>query len=202
MTALIIGLTGGIGSGKSLTAELFREQGASIIDADQIARDIVKPGMPAYQAILKSFSKNILNNDQTLNRSQLRQLIFQDPSLKKKLESILHPLIRNNIKTAVSECKTPYCILVIPLLIENGRYNFIDRIAVIDCDELLQCQRASQRDQLPSAEIERIIGQQATRQQRLKAADDVIDNTGNQTQLQAQVSQLHEQYLRLAKAKK
>ena len=191
----IVGLTGGIGSGKSTVADAFNALGVDIIDADIIARDVVKPGQQAYEKIKNHFGASILNEDQTLNRKALRERVFKNQQDKQWLEQCLHPIIRNEIKRQCYASTTPYCIAVIPLLIESGRYEYINRICVVDATPKLQMQRAMQRDAQTQEQIEAIIASQATREQRLEKADDVIDNTGSLTSLTQQVQHMHHFYL-------
>ena len=191
----IVGLTGGIGSGKSTVADAFNALGVDIIDADIIARDVVKPGQQAYEKIKNHFGASILNEDKTLNRKALRERVFKNQQDKQWLEQCLHPIIRNEIKRQCYASTTPYCIAVIPLLIESGRYEYINRICVVDATPKLQMQRAMQRDAQTQEQIEAIIASQATREQRLEKADDVIDNTGSLTSLTQQVQHMHHFYL-------
>lgn len=195
---LVIGLTGGIGAGKSTVAQLFAKYQVPILDADLIAREITAPNQPAYEAILKHFGPKIVN-EHGLNRQQLRHLIFEHPDERIWLENLLHPLIRQAFEKRVNEITAPYCILVIPLLLENEPYPFIKRILVVDSPESLQIERASQRDQLQASHIESILKTQASRHERLEKAHDVITNDGDLTHLAKQVEHLHQFYLNLAK---
>lgn len=195
---LKIGLTGGIGSGKSTAAALFAQRGACVIDADLIARELVTPGSPALEAVVKAFGSQILLPDGRLDRSQLRQRIFSDPKAKRILEAILHPLIFAEMQRRAELCQTPYCILVIPLLVESKAQNQVDRVLVVDCPQALQIERVKQRDRIPEEQILNILASQATRQQRLNAADEVIFNAGTLTELEKQVEELHRFYARLS----
>ena len=190
----IVGLTGGIGSGKSTVAHLFAKLGADIIDADQVARDVVATGSPALQQIAGHFGPDILNPDQSLNRPALRQIIFEDPAEKRWLEQLLHPLIRQQIRERAQNASGPYAIIMAPLLLENGGYDFVDRILVVDLPEALQVARASRRDISDSKNIEAIMATQLGRQERLARADDVIDNSGPEKELMTQVQTLHDFY--------
>jgi dephospho-CoA kinase len=197
---LIVGLTGGIGSGKSTVTELFANLGVPIIDADIVARQVVEPGQPALKEIINNFSPKIIGEDGHLDRTQLRQIIFDDPTKRKTLEALLHPRIRQAIQQQLAQLPetTPYCILSVPLLFESGQYSFINRTLVIDIDEQLQIARTCQRDDIPLAQAERIIEAQMPRQQRLSQADDIILNDGDREQLKIQVSALHQKFLILA----
>lgn len=193
----VIGLTGGIGSGKSTVAGLFAEYGIPIIDADQVARELVAPGQPALQRIVQTFGEEILNGDGTLDRKKLRDLIFHDSKQRKQLEAILHPLIREDMLDQLDSLEAPYAILVIPLLVDTGNWEMIDRILVVDTEEDLQIERVMQRDNVSLEQAEAIIDNQVSRQERLAAADDVIENIGNTEDLKIQVKRLHEFYLNL-----
>jgi len=191
----VIGLTGGIGSGKSTVAKLFADLGVPIIDADLIARELTQPQTFALDQISYHFGSSILKSDGTLNRPQLRQLIFSDPQKRLWLEKLLHPLIQQEIKRQIDKLNAPYCILVIPLLVESGAYSFINRILVVDTSEENQIQRLQERDQMTPSEVKAIMQTQATRDTRLAQAHDVIHNHGDQKELSQQVQKLHELYL-------
>jgi len=195
---LIIGLTGGIGSGKTTVCNYFNALGVPIIDADVVAREIVQPGQPGLAQVIALFGQEVLTPDGTLNRDKLRELIFADELSRKKLEAILHPLIRQQMDKKLAGLTAPYAILAIPLLLESNRREGIDRILVIDAEESQQIIRASQRDQKNENQIRAIITAQCSRKDRLKAADDVIYNTGDLEQLKNQVTDTHNLYLRLA----
>ncbi len=195
---LVIGLTGGIGSGKSACAALFREQGVAVIDADELAHALVAPGEPALAAIITEFGPEYLAADGRLDRGKLRLRVFADPASRHRLEAILHPLIRNNINELVDSVQTPYCIISIPLLLETGQTDLVDRVLVIDVPEALQISRAAARDRLSVDRIRPILETQVKRATRLAAADDVISNTGSLDELAATVQTLHEKYLSLS----
>jgi len=197
---LIIGLTGGIGSGKSSVARLFSQYGIPILDADQIAKELVEVGQPALTQISQRFGQTILHPNGSLNRSALRQKIFTDKQAKQQLEALLHPLIRQQMQQQSQQLvqqnpEPPYCIQMIPLLLETQQQLSMDRILVVDLTEELQIQRVTQRDQQSKTDVERIIQQQVSRQQRLHAADEVIDNSGDLDSLKKQVKRLHQGYL-------
>lgn len=196
---LVIGLTGGIGSGKSTVASLFEEKGISIIDTDQLARDLTLPGKPALQKIVGKLGENLLLADGSLDRAALRKLVFSDDQERIWLENLLHPLIRAELEHRIkSITDAPYCIVVIPLLIETKPNPLINRILLVDAKKDQQLNRAALRDNQSSGEIYTILNKQATREQRLKAADDVISNVGKLEDLVGQVDAFHRYYLSLS----
>ena len=194
---LRIGLTGGIGSGKSTVCDIFRELGVPIIDSDEIARDLVEPGTPALQQITRLFGTQVLLEDGHLDRAQMRELVFGSECKREQLESLLHPLIRQEMQRQISTLNTPYVILAIPLLLEKQWQQQLDRVLVIDCSEAQQRERANKRDGSSLQTIERIIASQIQREDRVSAADDIIDNSGALDSLHAQVERLHHRYLTL-----
>lgn len=194
----IIGLTGGIGSGKSSVAERFAALGIPIIDADLIAHEIVSVGQSALQEIADTFGQQFLNQDGTLNRRRLRSHVFAEPKAREKLESIMHPRIRSEMMRRVKELKAPYCILVIPLLIEAKQTDLVDRIVIVDVTPETQHKRIAARDGLTDTEIDAILAAQADRETRLRAADDIIRNEGSWECLDRQVDVLHKHYLEIA----
>jgi dephospho-CoA kinase len=195
---LKIGLTGGIGSGKSTVCRLFAELGAPIIDADIIARALVEPNTYALNQLVNQFGTEILNPDSTLNRAYLRDLVFSDKTKKAQLDQIMHPLIYAEIEKQIEALNTPYCIIAIPLLLETQQMQRVDRITVVDCNADTQLLRVVSRDHLKPEQILTIIASQMPRQQRLSFADDVIDNSGSALQLAEQVKRLHNSYNLLA----
>lgn len=201
MSKIVIGLTGGIGSGKSTVCQLFAQYGAAIIDADLIAREIVQPGKPVLYDIVQQFGTRILNADGTLNRAALRDIVFADPQALAKLNDIMHPAIFTAIDHAVGQAQSEYCMVAVPLLFETDCQNRFDRILVIECDTKTQIQRVSQRDQLPAAQIQAIIDTQFPANERAKQADDLIINTGSFEILAEQVKKLHNSYIQLASAR-
>lgn len=195
---LIIGLTGGIGSGKTTVAKLFAERGVTVIDTDQLARDVTEPGRPALQSIAEKFGASILQANGSLNRTALRKIVFTDENKRLWLENLLHPLILDEMKKQANAAKSPYCIVVIPLLLETNLNHLINRILVIDTNEKEQIKRTQLRDNSTENEIKSIIATQATRVNRLSAAHDIIENNGSITDLTPQVDRLHGFYLALA----
>jgi len=194
-----IGLTGGIGSGKSAVAALFAKQGIAVIDTDEIAHELTRPGGAAIEQIRAAFGAGAIGADGALDRAKMRELVFGNFAEKKKLEAILHPLIREESLRRGERARSPYSILVIPLLAEGGidrsRY---ERVLVVDCTEAQQIERAMRRSGLSEKEVRDILAAQATREQRLSLADDVIDNRGPLETLERQVMRLDEKYLTLA----
>jgi dephospho-CoA kinase len=195
---LIIGLTGGIGSGKSTVTEYFHALGIPIIDTDVIARELVEPGQPALQEIVSHFGLAIVDDEGVLRRDQLRHEIFTDPRARKRLESILHPRIRHEVKQRIARLQTPYCLVVIPLLVEKGWQNEVDRVLVVDVSEETQLRRTMIRDGISQKEAENIMHTQVSRQERLQAADDVLHNDGDLDTLRDQMAALHDKYSQLA----
>jgi dephospho-CoA kinase len=199
MSHLLVGLTGGIGSGKTQVSDLFAALGVSVIDADILARELVAPGMPALQAIREKFGDHVLDNNGQLNRRQLRELVFSDPEKKAWLDNLLHPLIRKELIKQAKEAPSEYAILAVPLLVENQLNKLTDRTLVIDVEPQRQLERVVSRDRVSEQQVRNIIAHQASREDRLAVADDVIDNNGEISQLAPQVQKLHEKYLKLAK---
>ncbi|ABC31955.1 dephospho-CoA kinase [Hahella chejuensis KCTC 2396] len=196
--SLVIGLTGGIASGKSAAAAKFVELDIPCIDADQVARDVVEPGEPALQHIAEHFGSALITPNGVLDRAALRKLVFNDPEQKKWLESLLHPLINQRIRDWLGACKTPYCILASPLLLETRQRELVDRILVIDVPESVQIARAMARDQNSEDLVRRIIATQSGREYKRQHADDIILNDKDLAHLYHEVAKLHEYYLELA----
>jgi dephospho-CoA kinase len=194
----VVGLTGGIGSGKSTVAKLFAEHNVPIIDADLIARELVEPGQPALEEIVDTFGPGVLSRDGTLDRRKLRARVFEDAEQRKQLEAILHPRIRHGMMERLEAVDAPYAIMVIPLLIDTGYWNMIDRILVIDVDEEDQLQRVMQRDGVTREQAQSIVDTQVSREDRLAAADDIIENRSDITALRKQIDALHERYVQRA----
>ena len=195
---LKIGLTGGIGCGKTTVANCFADLGVPLIDADEIAHDIVEPGKPALGLLEAHFGKQIIVSG-SLDRAALREIVFSDPEQKKHLESILHPLVYQEIQRQLDKLLGSYVIISIPLLLETKMQSFVDRILVIDCPFEQQINRVKNRDRLSVQRIQSIISTQVSREQRLSAADDIIDNSSSTPQqLAEQVKKLHNSYLLLS----
>jgi dephospho-CoA kinase len=196
---LVVGLTGGIGSGKTTVANLFAKLGAPVIDADEQARLFTKPDSPVFMDIIDHFDEPLLQEDGTLDRSLLRQIIFAQPDQRHWLENLLHPLIIAAMEDKIRHTSYPYCILVIPLLLETGPYPFIDRILVIDTTVENQRKRVLERDKHAAELIQSIIDTQITREARQSLAHDLIQNDGVPSHLAPQVEKLHDLYLSLGK---
>ena len=199
---IVIGLTGGIGSGKTTVANMFAKYGIDLIDADIIAREVVAVGSVGLARITEKFGNRILLSDGSLNRSQLRTVIFSDPQLKNWLNQLLHPLINEKMLADINRAISPYCLLIVPLMIENNLQTMTDRLLVVDVGQQTQIMRTQQRDNVSLEQIKNILAAQASRQQRLDAADDIICNNGDNQALLTQVAQLHQYYLSLARAAK
>ncbi|AXA23447.1 dephospho-CoA kinase [Pseudomonas putida] len=196
-TPWILGLTGGIGSGKSAAAERFVELGVHLVDADQAARWVVEPGRPALASIVERFGAGVLLDDGTLDRSALRQQIFADPAQRRWLEQLLHPLIGQEIFSYLAKAESPYAVYVSPLLIESGQYQKTQRILVIDVPQALQITRTLQRDNTSEEQVQAILKAQLAREERLRHADDVVVNDRDLPWLHEQIDQLHAFYLTL-----
>jgi dephospho-CoA kinase len=196
---LVVALTGGIGSGKSAVASHLESLNVPLIDADQLAHQLVKPGAPALRAIQATFGDELVDSHGALDRSALRKIVFDDPHQRKRLEAILHPRIREAMQAWLAKQSAPYVVLVIPLLFEAGQTSLADRVLVVDCEESLQIERVAQRDQLSREQIQQIMANQAERQTRLQGADDIIENNGSLEALIEATEKLHDRYLTLAK---
>jgi len=201
MGRLTIGLTGGIASGKSTAATRFVELGVPVIDADDSARRVVAPGEPALAAVARAFGSAVLTATGALDRRALRQLVFSDPQRRRELETILHPLIRADMERRAAAAPGPYLVFAIPLLVEGGQRDRVDRILVVDSSEEVQIARVMQRDGGTREDARAILATQASRETRLRAADDVIVNSGAVDDLRHAVDGLHRRYLELAAAK-
>ena len=194
-----IGLTGGIGSGKSSAARLFQSLGAAVVDVDDISHALTRPGGAGIPAILDRFGREYICADGSLNRARMRELVFKDPLAKGQLEAILHPLISQLARDQVAQARAPYVLLVVPLLLERHGYcDMVQRIAVVDCPEETQIERAMRRSQLSESAVRAIMAAQLSRADRLARADDVLHNDGNEAQLRDQVTLLHARYLEMA----
>jgi len=193
----ILGLTGGIGSGKSAAAQHFIDLGIHVVDADHAARWVVEPGRPALAKLAEHFGPGVLQADGTLDRAALRKLIFEVPEQRRWLEALLHPLIAEEIAHHLAQAKSPYAILVSPLLIESGQYSMTQRILVIDVPQSLQIQRTLQRDGISEQQVQAILKAQSSREDRLNHADDVLVNDRDLAWLHSEVERLHHFYLTL-----
>lgn len=198
---LVIGLTGGIGSGKTLATDHFEHLGITIVDADKAARLIVEAGQPALAEISRAFGPQVINTNGTLNRAALREIVFSDPAQRKILEQITHPRIAEEIRRQLASSTSPYTILVSPLLFESGQHRFAQRTLLIDAHESLQRARAAARDSVSSEQIAAIMNVQMSREERRRHADDVVLNDGEVGHLHEKLEQLHQRYLELAHAR-
>jgi dephospho-CoA kinase len=197
---LVIGLTGGIGSGKSTVADALAARGAAVIDTDVIARELTEPGQPALDEIAATFGADLIGPNGRLDRDALRTLVFSDPDARTRLEGILHPRIKARMLERLSEVDAPYAVLVIPLLFETNQNALVDRVLVVDIPEKAQHERVRRRSGLTHREIDRIVASQISRAERLARADDVLDNSGDLPALLTQVERIHRTYITLAGA--
>jgi dephospho-CoA kinase len=195
---VIVGLTGGIGSGKSAAADLFAAKGVELVDTDVLAREVVELGTPALAAIAEHFGDEILGADGGLDRAKLRAIVFAQPAEKNWLEALLHPLINELLRSRLASFQSSYCLLVSPLLLETEQAAHVDRILVIDIDRQGQLQRTLRRDGSSQATVEAIIDSQISREERLARADDIISNQGTLEDLARAVDQQHARYLQLS----
>jgi len=197
---LIVGLTGGIGSGKSIVAESFAERGVDVTDTDRLAHALTAPGQPGHAPVLEAFGVAFRRPDGTLDRARLRELVFADDNARARLEAILHPLIREAAAKEIAGWKGPYGILVVPLLLERAGASRVDRVLVVDCPEEVQVRRVAKRSALNEAEVRAIMATQLPRAERLARADDVLDNSGPVSAIAPQVAALDRRYRELAGA--
>jgi dephospho-CoA kinase len=194
-----VGLTGGIGSGKTIVAGLFASHGAALVDTDEISRQLTAPDQPAVAAIAERFGQEFVARDGSLDRARMRRLVFDNPSHRKDLEALLHPLIRQESTRRIRDVTAPYVVVVVPLLVESTGYSgIIDRILVVDCDPETQISRVMRRSGLTRNEVLAIMSSQVSREQRLRAADDIIYNDSDIETLRTQIQALHSKYLGLA----
>ncbi len=196
MSNFLVGLTGGIGSGKSAASDRLASLGINIVDADLASRAVVEPGTTALKQIAEHFGADVIAADGTLDRTALRHLVFADPAERGWLQSLLHPLINQYLRDAVAAATSPYVVLVNPLLFETQQHAWCDRVLLIDAPESLQLERTMERDNNTREQVENIMRAQASREQRRSAADDIIVNDGNLDDLYAKVDAHHEIYLR------
>lgn len=200
-TTFSVGLTGGIGSGKTLVANMLGTKGAAVIDTDHIAHQLTSVHGAALPAIRKQFGETFLTSDGAMDRAKMREHVFTHPAAKKELESILHPMIRMETERAASQADGDYLLFVVPLLVESGVWkDQVSRILVVDCPEDLQVKRVVQRNGLPESQVRAIIATQATREARRAAADDIVLNDGDVASLTPEIDRLHNLYASLAKA--
>ncbi|HUO96010.1 MAG TPA: dephospho-CoA kinase [Steroidobacteraceae bacterium] len=197
-TPLRIGLTGGIASGKSAVEAAFARRAVPVVDTDRLAREVVEPGTPALAAVLAAFGAGLAGPDGRLDRRRLRALVFADEGRRRQLEAILHPAIRAAMNAAVERVASPYVVIAIPLLVESGQRGAVDRVLVVDCPPELQLKRLIARDHETPEGARAMLAAQASREARLAAADDLIDNTGTLEDLDRAVETLHRRYLALA----
>ena len=194
---MIVGLTGGIGSGKSAAANFFVELGVDLIDADDLAKNVLNKNSKGYELFINEFGEQYLDNDKNIDRDLLRKTIFNDSDKKNKLENIIHPQVRSGIEEFIKTSKSDYCIVVVPLIYETRSSSYYDRILVIDCDEEIQINRSAIRDNTENKEIRKIISEQASREERLSIADDVILNNRTLDSLKEEVIKLHKKYIKM-----
>ncbi|MGL6474483.1 dephospho-CoA kinase [Aeromonas hydrophila] len=195
----VVAITGGIGSGKTTVANQFAELGIEVVDADVIAREVVEPGTPALAAIAAHFGSAVITPDGQLDRRRLRERVFTDPQAKGWLNALLHPLIRTEMQRQCAAARSPYCLLVVPLLVENRLTALANRVLVIDVDEATQIERTCRRDGVSHEQAQAILAAQASRAERLAAADDVLDNqNGTPEAIKSRILALHETYLAFA----
>ena len=199
MSDFILGVTGGIGSGKTTVTNAFSDWGITIVDADIVARDVVAPGSPCLKDIEKRFGPEILQADGTLNRGALRDIIFNSDEQKSWLNNLMHPVIRETMQSQLIAADSPYCILSAPLLLENKLEKYCDRVLVVDVPVEIQVSRTCNRDTVEASHVNAIINAQINRDERLNRADDIVDNSGNLESLMQQLPPLHEQYLEMAR---
>lgn len=195
-----VGLTGGIGSGKSSAARLFQELGADVVDVDDISHALTRPGGDAIAAIQHEFGADFIAGDGSLDRAKMRELVFKEPQARTRLEAILHPMIGAQARWQVTHSEKPYVMLVVPLLLERDGYrDLVRRIAVVDCPEQTQIERTMRRSHLSESAVRAIMSTQISRAERVARADDILSNEGDEIALRTQVANLHERYLALAR---
>ncbi|MGN5149478.1 dephospho-CoA kinase [Aeromonas enteropelogenes] len=195
----VVAITGGIGSGKTTVANQFSELGIDVIDADVIAREVVEPGTPTLAAIAAHFGPDVIASDGRLDRRQLRERVFSEPDAKAWLNALLHPLIRSEMQRQCAAARSPYCLLVVPLLVENRLAGLADRVLVIDVDEVTQIARTCRRDGVNPEQAKAILAAQASRDERLAVADDILDNRAeDKMAIRTQILALHQTYLAFA----
>jgi len=195
---MIVGLTGGIGSGKSAAANFFQNEGITVIDADGLSREVIEEGTPGFASIVEYFGSKIIDSDGSINRAHLRKEVFDDDKKKKLLESIIHPLVRELMKKKIAASKSPYSIVMVPLIFETNSMSNYNRILVIDCDPKIQLERAMLRDNNSKAQIEKIMDSQCSREERISIANDIIPNNDSLENLKIRSIAMHKFYLGLS----
>ena len=195
---MIVGLTGGIGSGKSAAANFFQNEGITVIDADGLSREVIEEGTPGFASIVECFGSKIIDSDGSINREHLRKEVFDDDKKKKLLESIIHPLVRELMVKKIAASKSPYSIVMVPLIFETNSMSNYNRILVIDCDPKLQLERAMLRDNNSKAQIEKIMDSQCSREERISIANDIIPNNDSLENLKIRSIAMHKFYLGLS----
>lgn len=198
MSKFVVGLTGGIGSGKTTVANLFAAEGITLVDADIVAREVVAPGSTGLEAIVTHFGAEILTSEGELDRAKLRQRIFSHPEEREWLNQLLHPMIRQEMLAQVEKATSAYVIMVVPLLFENGLDRLVNRTLVVDISPELQINRTVKRDNVDASQVNNIISSQCSRSEKLARADDIIDNQGEISTLKREVQALHQRYLQLS----
>ncbi|WP_338726446.1 dephospho-CoA kinase [Shewanella baltica] len=198
MSKFVVGLTGGIGSGKTTVANLFAAEGVALVDADIVAREVVAPGSKGLEAIVIHFGAEILTPEGELDRAKLRQRIFSHPEEREWLNQLLHPMIRQEMLAQVEKATSAYVIMVVPLLFENGLDRLVNRTLVVDISPELQINRTVKRDNVDASQVNNIISSQCSRSEKLARADDIIDNQGEISTLKREVLALHQRYLQLS----
>ena len=196
---MIVGLTGGIGSGKSAAANFFQNEGITVIDADDLSREVIEQDTPGFEKIVDCFGSAIIDSDGSINRAFLRQEVFDDEKKKKLLESIIHPLVRDLMIEKIAASQSPYSIIMVPLIFETKSMNNYNRILVIDCDPIVQLERAMLRDKNSKIQIQKIIDSQCSREERISIANDIISNNDSLENLKIRSIAMHKFYLGLSK---
>ena len=198
MSMFVVGLTGGIGSGKTIASDRFEELGVKVVDADIASRVVVEIGKPALSSIEGQFGSDVISDDGSLNRAKLREIIFKDDEAKSWLESLLHPLIGQHILDEIASATSRYVILVSPLLFETTQFQMCNRTLLIDVPKDIQILRTAKRDKVPESQVEKIIASQMDRDQKISKADDVIVNDGEIGDLISKIDKIHQRYIELA----
>lgn len=196
---LVIGITGGIGSGKSAATDYLASKGITVVDADRVSRTVVEPGRPALEEIRAHFGQGVIQEDGTLDRRALREIVFADAAERKRLEAITHPAIAREMLAQIQSSTSPYTILVSPLLLETSQRQMVDRVLLVDVPEPLQMERTARRDQVPETQVRQIMQAQMDRQERRRRADDIVVNDDSLESLYRQLDELHEKYLDMAR---